>query len=330
MYFTQKFAARLNSFKTDGAKGNNLWSARQIGNVISVLANIPGLTHIDLNFPEHLTDIEPHTLKSLISSQGLKLNGLAMRYSGNKTFENGAFIHPNEKVRRRAMEFTLQAIDTLTSLGGNLLTVWLGQDGYDYPFQIDYQDTYQILIRTFRRIALYNKRVKISIEYKPYDPKAYSVLPTMSATLLLIKDIGLPNIGSTLDFCHSLSAQESPAQAASLALKDNRLYGVHLNDGYGPRDDGLMVGSVHLLQTIELLYVLASNNYKGVIYFDTFPVGIKPIEECKTNIQTVTAINQLLKSINYAKLRKYLKNREVISTNSLILGALHHFSKTSK
>ena len=329
MYFSQKFAGRLNSFKSENSNGNNIWSSQEISKVISVLTNIPGLTHLDLNYPDHLTDIKPSLLKSLISRQGLKLNGVAMRYSGNKIYENGAFIHPNEKVRKQATDLTLRAIDLLASLNGNLLTVFLGQDGYDYPFQINYQDSYQTLIGTFRRIALYNKKVKISIEYKPFDPKSYNLLPTMSATLLLIKDIGLPNVGVTLDFCHSISAQENPAHAASMALRQDLLYGIHLNDGHGISDDGLMVGSIHLAQTIELLYVLARYNYKGTIYFDTFPKGINPVEECRFNIHKVMTINRLIKNINPSKLKNLLKNQDGIAANKLILENLKLFSNKS-
>ena len=52
-----------------------------------------------------------------------------------------------------------------------------------------------------------------------------------------------------------------------LSARHSRLLGVHLNDGYGKRDDGLMVGSVHPLQTIELLYVLERIGYDGAHLF---------------------------------------------------------------
>lgn len=306
MFFTKNFAYRLNSFKSIKAKSKKKLSKQEISNIISKMAKISGLTHLDLNYPDHLTDIKPNELKSIISNNGLKLNGLAMRYYGNQMFENGAFLNPNKKIHNKAVELTIQAIDTLIAMGGNLLTIWPGQDGYDYPFQIDYRDSYKTLVETFRKVALHNKKVKVSIEYKPSGSRSYSILPSMSTTLLLIKDIGLPNLGVTLDFCHSLMARENPANAASQALRDNRLYGVHLNDGYGERDDGLTIGSVHLLQTIELLYVLAQYNYKGVIYFDTFPVGINPIDECRINIQRITEMNRLINNLSPSKFRKYL------------------------
>ena len=68
-----------------------------------------------------------------------------------------------------------------------------------------------------------------------------------------------------------------------------KLLGVHLNDGYAKRDDGLMVGAVHPLQTIELARQFRRDGYAGAIYFDTFPdmTGIDPVRECEVNIATV-------------------------------------------
>ncbi|HEY6918554.1 MAG TPA: hypothetical protein VI412_04795, partial [Tabrizicola sp.] len=55
---------------------------------------------------------------------------------------------------------------------------------------------------------------------------------------------------------------------------------------YGKRDDGLIAGSVHPVQTVELLVALARTGYRGIIYFDTFPdhSGIDPVEESRANV----------------------------------------------
>ena len=111
-------------------------------------------------------------------------------------------------------------------------------------------------------------------------------MPDVATTLLAIGDIGRKNLGVTLDFAHVLYADEMPAYAATLVGRRSRLLGVHLNDGYGKRDDGLMVGAVHPVQTIELLYVLERIGYDGPLYFDTFPdtSGQDPVAECSGNI----------------------------------------------
>ncbi len=96
----------------------------------------------------------------------------------------------------------------------------------------------------------------------------------------------------TLDFAHVLYAGEQPAKVAALVARHSRLLGIHLNDGYGKRDDGLMPGAVHLQQTLELLVEIGRTGYDGVLYFDTFPdfSGLDPVAECAHNIRTVTTL----------------------------------------
>ncbi len=140
----------------------------------------------------------------------------------------------------------------------------------------------------------HNPGIDVSIEYKPNEPRSFSLMPDVATTLLAIRDVDRPNLGVTLDFAHVLFADEMPACSAALVARHSKLLGVHLNDGYAKRDDGLMVGSVHPIQTLELLYVLDRIGYDGAIYFDTFPdtTGIDPIRECEANIRTVAALRR--------------------------------------
>ncbi|MBE2278324.1 MAG: hypothetical protein IAE87_18745, partial [Rhodobacteraceae bacterium] len=75
----------------------------------------------------------------------------------------------------------------------------------------------------------------------------------------------------------------------------SRILGVHLNDGYGKRDDGLMAGSVHPVQTVELFVDLIRWGYDGVIYFDTFPDqgGLDPVEEARGNIRLTDRLREI-------------------------------------
>jgi xylose isomerase len=129
----------------------------------------------------------------------------------------------------------------------------------------------------------------ISIEYKPNEPRAYSILCDAATTLLAIAEVGAANLGVTIDFAHSLYADEQPAFAAALVQRRSKLLGLHLNDGYAKRDDGLMVASVHEQATLELLREVHRGGFDGAIYFDTFPdaSGLDPVAECAANIRTV-------------------------------------------
>jgi xylose isomerase len=288
-----KFASRLNSFAT---RPELFWPdcAGKPGtlDLLARAATVRGLNEIDLNYPDHLVGLDASLVARRASDLGLALNGLAMRYYSEPAFKAGAFTNPDATVRRRAIELTKRGIDALAAAGGRLMTLWLGQDGFDSPFAADYARLWALEIDGIREVASHNPDVAVSIEYKPDEPRANALLGDVGTTLLAIREVGLPNLGVTLDFAHVLYAGEQPAFAAALVARHSRLLGVHLNDGYGGRDDGLMVGSVHTTQTLELLRQIRRDGYCGAIYFDTFPdtSGLDPVAECEANIETVEAM----------------------------------------
>ncbi len=287
------FAARLNSFKV----GAETYWRHKNGKVtafdlIERASTVPGLTSVDLNFPDHLDGVTDAEMAAHLAKCGLGVNGYAMRYYTDPGFKIGAFTNPDPAVRRKAIDLTKQGIDSMRAVGGKIMTLWLGQDGFDYSFQADYARLWEQEVEAIREVAEHDPEIDVSIEYKPNEPRSFAILPDAATTLLAVKEAGAANLGVTLDFAHVLYAGEMPAYAAALVARHSRLLGVHLNDGYAHRDDGLMVGSVHVLQTIELLHALDSLGYDGVIYFDTFPdvSGLDPVAECSANIDSVTAM----------------------------------------
>jgi xylose isomerase len=272
-----RYATRLNAFKRKGDT---------VADMIARAGTVGGLNAADLNFPDHFDHHTPAELTKLLRQSGMALNGLAMRYYTDPGFRLGAFTHPDAAVRRAAIDITKRGLDALAQMGGTMMTVWLGQDGFDYSFQGDYARMWEDTLSGLAEVCDHNPALDISIEYKPNEPRSWSVLPDMATTLHAIRDVARPNLGVTLDFCHMLFAGEMPAKSALLAARYCRIMGVHLNDGYAKRDDGLIAGTVHPIQTVELFWVLDQMGYDGVIYFDTFPDhgGMDPVEESRANL----------------------------------------------
>ena len=295
-----QFAARLNSFRS---RSEDYWPLKNHKvttlDLLQRAATVPGLNAVDLNYPDHLADVGGADLHACLVDSKLALNGYAMRYYSDPAFKIGAFTNPDPAVRRKAIDLTKRGIDSLRAAGGQVMTLWLGQDGFDYSFQADYGALWQMEVSAIHEIAAHDPVIDISLEYKPNEPRAFALLPDVATTLLAIREAGNANLGVTLDFAHVLYAGEMPACAADLVARHSRLLGVHLNDGYGKRDDGLMVGSVHVQQTIELLHALDVIGYAGALYFDTFPdaSGLDPVAECAGNIRTVLAMKNIVKRL---------------------------------
>jgi len=128
----------------------------------------------------------------------------------------------------------------------------------------------------------------------------------------------------TLDFGHVLEADTSPAMAAALVGRRSKLLGLHLNDGYGHRDDGLMVGTVHTIQTIELLRQLRRDGFSGAIYFDTFPdlASLDPVAEGSSNVAVIEALWDAVDRIPEAELQAALERQDVLAAQRLVQGAI--------
>jgi len=275
-----RYAARLNAFKI-GLPGKPT-----AADMIARAGQVAGIDAADLNYPDHFDAHSPAQMSEVLSGAGLALNGLAMRYYTDPGFRLGAFTHPEARVRRAAIDITRRGLDALAEMGGQIMTLWLGQDGVDYSFQGDYLAMWDATVEALAEVADHNPALDIAVEYKPNEPRAFALLPDLGMNLLALAEVNRPNTGITLDFAHVLYAGEIPAQVASLVARKSRLLGVHLNDGYGKRDDGLMVGSVHPMQTVELFLELDRIGYDGVIYFDTFPDhgGLDPVAEAAANV----------------------------------------------
>lgn len=293
-----RYAARLNAFKIGAAA---YWPGKNAITTADLLARAAsaGLTAADLNYPDHFVTDTARDLGQALADNGMVLNGMAMRYYTDPGYKLGAFTHPDATVRRAAIDETKRGLDTLAEMGGRLMTLWMGQDGFDYSFQMDYAEAWDHTLAAMAEVADHNPDLDIALEYKPNEPRAFALMPDAATTLLAIKELGRANTGVTLDFAHVLYADEMPAFAAALVARHSRILGVHLNDGYGKWDNGLMVGAVHPIQTIELLVELSRIGYDGAIYFDTFPdhSGLDPVAEARTNIEVVNRLRAIAEGL---------------------------------
>jgi xylose isomerase len=194
MSFT-RFATRLNSF---GSAPHLAWPELKgkptFLQMAARAATAKGLTDVDLNFPDHVQD-DPATLGRRINDLGLAINGLAMRYYTNPAFKIGAFTNPDRSVRREAIDLTKRGIDAARAMGANLMTLWLGQDGFDYNFQLDYAQAWDWEIEGIKEVAEHDPECLVSIEYKPDEPRAQALLRDAATTLLAIQDVGASNLG---------------------------------------------------------------------------------------------------------------------------------------
>lgn len=306
-----KYATRINSFKRN---------EKDILKILDKISKIEGITHVDLNYPEHFENTTWEAIKEKLDEVGLKLNGLALRFRDE--FINGELANADDNISNKAKQLCFEAMDICKKMNGEIVTIWLGYDGFDYCFQQDYAKAWEKIKSSFTEICDIEKSIKVSIEYKPFEPRVFSAIPSSTASLLMANEVNKPNIGVTLDYCHMLMKNENPAYGLALVAERNKLYGIHMNDGFGLKDDGIMVGSATLVQTLEFIYYLKKYNYDGVVYFDTFPIRESDVEECKYNIKMFDKLCKFIDNYGIERLNEIVSKNSGFSTMDILLDIL--------
>lgn len=309
-----RLATRLNSFRL--RDGNRISSVA----ALQEIAQVDGIGAVELNYPQHFAG-ESEDLLQAAHDLGLAVTALNLRFDGPQ-FASGAFTHPQGEVRAQAVRLCIEAAELAANRGIDHVILWMGPDGFDYPLQSDFRQLWQYELDGFRSVCDATPTVRISIEYKPAEPRRQAVVRNMGEALLMVSDVDRRNFGVTLDYCHLLMSRESPAAAASLAMQRGKLFGVHLNDGYGSLDDGMMVGSVTLWQTVELLWTLRQGGFRGTIYFDTFPDRMDPAAECAANVAMMQRLDDLLETLPARVLAEAQLRQDAAATSRIIQEAL--------
>lgn len=306
-----EYSARLNGFIGKG------YSVKE---TLEAMSQIEGLDYVDLNYPEHFQEMSLQELKDTLNRCNLKVNSLAARFRGG--FENGEFSNSDDEISKKAIDIAKEASDISKEMECNHVILWFGNDGFTYSFEVDYTKIWLKSRNAIREVCDYNKDVMITIEYKPYEPRSFSMFPSVGITALMIKDVDRANIKVTIDLAHVYMKGEMPAYSLSLLNHFNILSGVHLNDGYGLMDDGLLVGSVRFIQTLEFFYYLKRDGFDKAIYFDTFPIRENPVEEVEQNIRMSNKMIELIDSIGMDKIQQIIESNDGIKAQEIMMMCL--------
>lgn len=279
-------------------------------------AKVKGLNGIGIDYPLQFNDAKE--MKRKLDRYGLKLCTLEVGIYGKKEWKFGAFTSPDRKERQKAIDTVKRGMDAADILKADDILLWLGQDGFDYPFQVDYTVNWGYLIEGIRKVAEYRKDIKISIEYKLKEPRLRCHISTVGRVLHIIEKIGLPNVGGVIDLGHSLLAQENPAEAVSLLASSKRLFQIHVNDNYCDWDSDLLVGSINLWTTLEFFYWLRKVDYKGWYIIDFYPYREDGILALNESIEKTRKLYELAGKLQKTDIKELQKNHDAVEIYKLL------------
>ncbi|MEY4170708.1 MAG: hypothetical protein RLZ94_1781 [Actinomycetota bacterium] len=309
------FASYVDRYATDGYA-----PAVSTLEMIDRAAEVEGLSAVDVPYP-FTPGVTVEQVQQALSAHGLSVTGVTPEIYLRR-FGKGAFTNPDPGVRREALALMNDAAGIVRALDGQYLKIWPGQDGWDYPFQVNHHDLWALAVDGMRELAAANSDLRIAIEYKPREPRVKMTWDSAARSILGIQQIGLDNVGVLLDFGHSLYGGESPADAAQLLIDHGVLYGMDVNDNLRGWDDDLVVGTVHLTEIFEFFYTLRINNWEGVWQLDQFPFREDTVEAARLSIETLKAIYRALDDLDMPALRDAQARQDALAAQRIVQRAL--------
>lgn len=310
------FATYVDRYATDG-----YGAPVSLIEAIDKAGQVGDLSVVDLNYPFVDPNLSLDEVEVALKRNNLGVIGITPEIY-TRQFSKGAFTNPDPGVRRLANEMCNDAANVVRRFGADYVKLWPGQDGWDYPFQVDHGKLWQMSMDGVGELASQNPDLKFVIEYKPREPRNHMSFDSVARTLLGIEKIGLPNIGILLDFGHSLYGGESPADAAQLAIDHGRLFGMDVNDNLRAWDDDMVAGSVHPMELFEFFYVLRKNRWEGVWQLDQFPFREDSVGAAKLAIDFLKVIDRALDKLDFDAMQAAQDRQDALEAQRLARAAL--------
>lgn len=309
------FATYVDRYAVDG-----YGDPRSTIDQIELAAEVGDISYVDLNYP-FTGGLTTADVKAALERTGLKAIGVTPDIY-LREHQMGAFTNPDPAKRESARAIMQGAADAVRELGARYVKIWPGQDGFDYPFQVDYKELSRLAVEGMRDLARANPDLKFVIEYKPREPRTHMFWSSAAKTVLGIQAMGVDNVGVLLDFGHALFGGESPAEAAQLLIDHGLLWGMDVNDNYRGWDDDMVVGTVHMTEVLEFFHTLRVNGWEGVWQLDQFPFREDVVDNARTSIRFLKALHRALDRLDEEALAEAQRRQDPLAAQRVVQDAL--------
>ena len=262
---------------------------------INMVGQVEGVEGVEIIFPYECEDVG--AVKKALADNRLEISAVNVNIKAEANLVNGSSSVPDIQARNRAIEIIQQGKEMAIELGADKVTCCPLSDGYDYLFQLNYQDAWKNMVDVFREGAGYKPEIPLFLEYKSQETRVQCILDTLAKTICMIRDIGADNMGITIDYGHSLMVGESPAEAVCLAQSSGIPYYIHVNDNNKLWDWDLIPGTRNPWDYLEMFFYLKHFNYQGWLTADMSPIRLDYIKAFRRGVlrteQAISAVNRL-------------------------------------
>jgi xylose isomerase len=281
----------------------------------------------EFHYPQEINEGNAEAIKVALGGHGIYC--LATGLHLDPMFGRGGLCSPDASVRKEAVRRTLAAIDMAGTLHSNFI-IWPGIEGYNYPFQSPYRESWAWFIEGIGQAAqrCRDHGITLFLEHKNSEPAMKILMRNIGMTLHVIHKLraqGFDNVKVNMDWQHLLMNGENLAEYAAMLAGEGLLGHQHANSGWGTFDDDNMVGATAFMETLELAVELRRAGYgdKGErLGFDLYPYTEDAIGAVRRSVLQWRFIDSVAARIDDAALREAQSRKDAIRAYEIVYKAL--------
>jgi xylose isomerase len=244
-------------------------------------------------------------------------------------FGKGGLVSPDPETRAEAVRQTVAAADFAGRIGAHFI-VWPGIEGYNYPFQTPYAESWAWLVDGIGAAAerCAEHGVLLFLEHKNSEPAMKILMRNVGMTLHVIHKLrgrGLENVKVNMDWQHLIMNGENLAEYAAMLAAEGLLGHQHANSGWGTFDDDNMVGATAFMETLELAVELRRARYGEAgerLGFDLYPYTEDAVAAVRRSVLQWRFIDSVAGRIDDAELQVAQSHKDAVRAYELVYRAL--------
>ena len=302
-----------------------------VGTATRIRTAIEGLGDLiddyEFHYPQELSGENLEAVREALDGHGIYCVASGLHL--DPRFGKGALSSPDDGVRAEALALTRDAIELAAEVGAQMI-IWPGIEGYNYPFQTPYADSWARFIDGVAQAARHaqERGVTVFLEHKNSEPAMKILMRNIGMTLHVIHTLrrqGIANVSVNMDWQHLIMNGESLAEYAALLAAEGLLGHQHANSGWGTFDDDNMVGATAFMETLELALELRRAGYGNQgerLGFDLYPYTEDAVAAVKRSVLQWRFIDETAGRIDEAELRKAQQAKDAVRAYELVYAAL--------
>jgi xylose isomerase len=301
-------------------------TADRVGRAVEGLGDL--IDGYEFHYPQELNEENADAIRDALGSDH-DVYCLAGGLHLDPRFGRGGLVNPDPAVRAEAVKIAVAGAELSGQLGVPMI-VWPGIEGYNYPFQTPYADSWNWFIEGLAEIGgtLKNAGQELWLEHKNSEPAMKILMRNIGMTLFVIHELaerGIDNVKVNMDWQHLIMNGESLAEYAALLASRGLLGHQHANSGWGTFDDDNMVGATAFMETLELAVEFRRAGYGADgrrLGFDLYPYTEDAVEAVRRSVLHWRFIDGIAAKIDDAALRDAQSRKDAVRAYELVYGAL--------